>query len=178
MAQRRGFCDVVNNEEKNTYAKTQVKNATIALLKERELDDISIGLISETAQVSRNAFYRNYKNKEEIVFEYIRDMILAWDQEYKKEGKDSNSEMYGSFFMHLSDNREFYLLLKKRNLFHLFLRVMISLFGPKPEYDNTWAYTTAFISYGTFGWIEEWISRGMQESAETMTALLSSVGMK
>jgi len=67
---------------------------------------------------------------------------------------------------------------KKRNLFHLFLRVMVSLFGSKPEYDNTWAYTTAFISYETFGWIEAWISRGMQESAETMAILLSSAGMK
>lgn len=40
------------------------------------------------------------------------------------------------------------------------------------------AYVTSFIAYGTFGWIDEWIGRGMQESAETMEALLASYGMK
>ncbi|WP_428829623.1 TetR-like C-terminal domain-containing protein [Paenibacillus riograndensis] len=40
------------------------------------------------------------------------------------------------------------------------------------------AYVTSFIAYGTYGWIEEWIGRGMQESAEAMSSLLSSHGMK
>ncbi|SDM48845.1 TetR/AcrR family transcriptional regulator [Lachnospira pectinoschiza] len=168
----------MNNEEKNTYAKTQLKNATIKLLKDYDLCDISIGLISETAQVSRNAFYRNYNTKEEIITEYISDLIHGWQTDYQKENHDSNSELYGSLFKHLYDQKGFYLLLKKRNLFHLFLSVMISLFGPKPEYDNMAAYTTAFVSYGTYGWIEEWIARGMQESADVMTALLTANGMK
>ena len=51
-------------------------------------------------------------------------------------------------------------------------------YGPKAEYENMWAYTTAFISYGTYGWIMEWISRGMQESAETMADMLAKHGMK
>lgn len=168
----------MNNEEKNTYAKTQVKNATLKLLEDYELNDLSIGQITDLAQVSRNAFYRNYKDKEEIVCEYVSELIRTWDEEYKKVSKDSNAELYGSLFKHLSDNREFYLLLKRRNLFHLFLRAMMSLFGPKSEYDNMTAYTTAFIAYGTYGWIEEWIGRGMEESAEVMTALLASNGMK
>ena len=46
------------------------------------------------------------------------------------------------------------------------------------RYENLWAYTTAFITYGTYGWIEEWINRGMQESAETMAELLSLHGIK
>lgn len=50
--------------------------------------------------------------------------------------------------------------------------------GPKAEYDNMSAYVTSFMSYGTYGWINEWIARGMQESAEKMAELLSSHGMK
>ena len=40
-----------------------------------------------------------------------------------------------------------------------------------------WAYTKSFIAYGTYGWIEEWINRGMQESAGAMAEMLSSYGM-
>lgn len=34
--------------------------------------------------------------------------------------------------------------------------------GPKDEYTNFCAYTTAFIANGIYGWIEEWLLRGMQ----------------
>lgn len=168
----------MNNEEKNTYVKKQIINITVELLKKYEFHNISISQITGCANVSRNSFYRNYTNKEEILLNHIHQLIADWNTEYQKQNKDSNAELYGSLFKHLSDNRDFYLLLKKRNLFYLFLNVMLEYFGPKPEYDNMTAYTTSFITYGTYGWVEEWISRGMQESSETMSALLSSNGMK
>ena len=56
--------------------------------------------------------------------------------------------------------------------------ILIDIYGAKTEDENMWAYTKSFIAYGTYGWIQEWISRGMQESAETMTTLLSQNGMK
>jgi hypothetical protein len=52
--------------------------------------------------------------------------------------------------------------------------VLVQICGPKPEYPNLGAYTAAFISYGLYGWVEEWIARGMQESPEEMAELLKS----
>ncbi|WP_168193810.1 TetR-like C-terminal domain-containing protein [Lysinibacillus sp. SGAir0095] len=49
-------------------------------------------------------------------------------------------------------------------MFYLFLNVFIELYGAKTEHDNMAAYVTSFITYGIYGWIEEWIVRGMQES--------------
>lgn len=43
--------------------------------------------------------------------------------------------------------------------------------------DNMTAYTLAFVANGILGWIEEWLKRGMCESAETMTSLLNINGM-
>lgn len=168
----------MNNEEKNTYVKEQITQATIALLKEYELSQISISQITTKAEVSRNSFYRNYVDKDDVLLKHIKNLIKNWESDYQIISKDSNAELYGSLFKHLKENADFYLLLKKRNLFHLFLNIYTELYGPKPEYDNMTAYVTSFIAYGTYGWIEEWIGRGMQESAETMSALLSSHGMK
>lgn len=178
MAQTRRNCTTVNNEEKNTYTKTQITNATIKLLKQYPFSNISISQITSIANVSRNSFYRNYVSKEDILLQHIHQLISNWDTEYKKQDKDSNTELFGSFFEHLSDNREFYLLLKNQDLFHLVLKELLKHLGPKSEYDNMTAYTTSFITYGMYGWIEEWIGRGMKESADTMSALLSSNGMK
>lgn len=168
----------MNNEEKNSYVKEQITQATILLLKEYQLSQITISQIITQAQVSRNSFYRNYSNKEEILAKHIKNLTTKWEADYKATSNDSNAELYGSLFKHLKEHSEFYILLKKQNLFHLFLNVYIELFGAKTEYDNMRAYVTSFITYGTYGWIEEWIARGMQESAETMSALLSLHGMK
>lgn len=167
-----------SNEARNAYVIEHITDTVLRLLKEKPLNDISISEIVSIAGVGRTSFYRNYETKEDVIKKYIEDLIEAWEREYKASGKNSNAEMYGSLFKHLKDNADFYLLLKERNLMHLFLEVFLEKFGPKPEYENMWAYTTAFITYGTYGWIEEWIGRGTQESAETMAELLASHGMK
>jgi len=168
----------MNNTDRNTYVKTQITNAMLNLLEEKEFESISASEITERAQVSRNSFYRNYSDKEDILLQYVRRLLGDWRKGNDAAVSGSNAEMFGSLFQHLSDNREFYMLLRKRNLFHLFLDVLLEQSGPKPEMDNTWAYITAFLTYGTFGWIEEWVNRGMQESGETMTELLTKYGMK
>ncbi|MCM1133932.1 MAG: TetR family transcriptional regulator C-terminal domain-containing protein, partial [Ruminococcus flavefaciens] len=107
-----------------------------------------------------------------------KNMLTDWHETYKKTATGSNPELYGSFFAHLKENGSFYLLLKERGLFHLFQDVYLELFGPKPELDNTWAYISSFISYGMLGWVDEWIKRGMQESADSMAEMLIKTGIK
>ncbi|MFV0558864.1 MAG: TetR-like C-terminal domain-containing protein [Enterococcus sp.] len=109
---------------------------------------------------------------------HVRHLFVTWNNEWVKQNNASNAELFGSLFQHLKEDSPFYLLLHKRNLFHLFLQIMFEQNGPKAEYDNMSAYVTSFMSYGTYGWINEWIARGMQESAEKMAELLSSHGMK
>ena len=178
MEQKSRIVSPFSNEARNAYVIEHITESLLKLLKEKPMQEISISEIVDTAGVGRTSFYRNYETKEDVVKKYIVNLLEKWDQDYKASGKDSNAELYGSLFKHLKDNADFYLLLKERNLMHLFLEVFLERNGPKSEYENMWAYTTAFITYGTYGWIEEWINRGMQESAETMAELLSSHEMK
>ena len=178
MEQKSRNVSPFSNEARNTYVIEHITDTVMKLLKEKPLNEISISEIVNDAAVGRTSFYRNFETKEDVVKKHIAVLIEKWDQDHKASGKNSNAELYGSLFKHLKDNSDFYLLLKERNLMHLFLEVFLEIFGPKSDYGNMWAYTTAFITYGTYGWIEEWIKRGMQESAETMVELLSSHGMK
>ncbi|MFP4977803.1 TetR/AcrR family transcriptional regulator [Paenibacillus sp. CN-4] len=168
----------MNNEEKNTYVKKRITDTLIGLLENNEFREISIIQITQTAQVSRNSFYRNYNAIEDILLHYIRSMMQSWQADYERSGMNSNAELYGDLFKHLKEHKDFFLLLKKRNLFHMFLQVFLELYGTKPEQDNMTAYVVSFVTYGTYGWIEEWIARGMQESAETMSEKLASSGMR
>ena len=178
MEQKRQNVSPFSNEARNAYVIEHITGAMLELLKEKPLSEISISELVEDAAVGRTSFYRNFETKEDVIKKHIRDLIEKWDMEYKASGKDSNSELYGSLFQHLKDNADFYLLLKRRNLMYLFLEIFLEKSGATPNDDNMWAYTKSFIAYGTYGWIDEWIARGMQESAEQMSQLLSSHGMK
>ena len=169
----------MGNTEKNQFVKSSIINATIKLLHDKPLENIPVSEIVNEAQVSRNSFYRNFSEKENILREYISELLDQWDYDYNHTRKtDHDSEMYGSFFAHLKDNSDFYLTLRDRNLFHLFREVYLEKYGPKPEHDNMAAYVVAFIQNGMLGWIDEWIKRGMQESADSMAQLLASNGVK
>lgn len=178
MEQKSRNVSPFSNESRNAYVTEHITESVLKLLKEKPIQEISISEITDDAGVGRTSFYRNYESKEDVVKKHIQVLVEKWNQEYKASEKDSNTELYGSLFKHLKDNADFYRLLEERNLMYLLLEVFLEKIGPKTEYENMWAYTTAFITYGTYGWIKEWINRGMQESAETMAKLLSSHGMK
>ncbi|MEY8463648.1 TetR/AcrR family transcriptional regulator [Streptococcus merionis] len=158
---------------KDSYAKEQLKKGMLLLLEEKNFPDISISYLAQYSRTSRNSFYRNFTSKEDVIISMITERLLQWKNLSETKDYKPDNQRFTSLFDHFSSQRDFYLLLKKRQLFHLVLQSLLDLFGPKPEFDNVVAYATAFISYGTFGWIDEWVARGMQESAETMAELMA-----
>ena len=167
----------MNNQDKNTYVKQQITTTLLELLKEKELSDINIGEITKKAQVSRNSFYRNYADKEDIIKKYLYQLLSELDNEWKQKNSDSNAELFGHLFMHLKQHGDMMMLIQKRGLFHLFKESYLTLWGTSETMDNMTAYTVVFVANGILGWIEEWLKRGMCESAETMSTLLSMHGM-
>ncbi|MCE3020504.1 TetR/AcrR family transcriptional regulator [Parvimonas micra] len=69
----------MGNLERNTYVREQIIQATIVLLNEKEMNQISISDITDKAQVNRVSFYRNFETKEEIIKTYIGKMIIDWN---------------------------------------------------------------------------------------------------
>ena len=164
----------MDNTEKNSYVKKQITNALLRLLKEKELKDISISEITTTAQVSRISFYRNYNDKDTIIKEYIHLTLNEWNKNHTKTEKHTEDEILGDIFAYITEYKDFYLLLRDRGIFYFLKDIIMDALGPKTEYPNFDAYTTAFIANGIYGWIEEWFLRGMQESGEEMTRLLKN----
>lgn len=164
----------MSNIEKNSYVKKQITNAILILMKEKEFRDISISEITTTAKVSRISFYRNYNNKEAIIKEYISLTLNEWNKEHPKSSEHTEDDILGDIFAYITEYKEFYLLLRDRKIFYLLKDIIMDSLGPKAEYPNFGAYTAAFIANGIYGWIEEWFSRGMQESGEEMTKLLKN----
>lgn len=178
MKQKEGISNIMNNQEKQTFAKTSLTNALLKLLKDKSLQEITISELSRESQISRVSFYRNYPNMKAILEEHICQLLHKWDMEnqlafetdLKENGR--NDLQLASLFGHLIDHKEFYQLLFERNLLQLMIPHLKIVLIPSEKSDNFAAYLEAFSLYGIYGWIQEWIKRGMTESAEELEVWL------
>ena len=163
----------MNNTEKNSYVKTKITDSLLMLLKENKLSDISISEITEKAGVGRTSFYRNYKSKDDILRQYDLMLIKEWGKSFESNPRSNVNNLFGSLFQHYKNHADFYMILYDNNLTDMILDTIKDVSGPKAEMDNKEAYGKAFIAYGIYGWLMEWMSRGMKESEDEINAMLT-----
>lgn len=167
----------MGNRERNSYVIEQITEALINMLETTDLSAISVSSLIKESGVSRNSFYRNFEDKEDVLRRRIDSLLGEWEEAYSTIARGSNAELYGSLFAHLEQHSQFYLLLSRRGLFYLFREAYMHRWGTKPEMNDTQAFVVAFIAHGTCGWIEEWFARGMKESGDEMADKLAALGM-
>lgn len=75
-------------------------------------------------------------------------------------------------FSHFEANWDFYSLLNKRGLVYLLKDIILDLCGFDPEQELVAAYSSAYVGFFLYGWIEVWFRRGMKDTTEELIAHL------
>ena len=176
MIHRREICFItmnMNNEQKNTYVKKQITAALLEILKEKPLSDISVSELTNKAKIGRVSFYRNYQNKEDILKEESDRLIKEWGRLYEANPESAPETLFPSLFDFYRDHRDFYTTLYNAGMSSIMMETIIGTIQIKPEMQNLEAYMKSFWAYGIYGWMLEWIKRGMQESGKELSTLFS-----
>ncbi len=158
----------MNNEQKNTYVKRQITNALLELLKEKSIADISITELTQKAQIGRVSFYRNFQTKEDILREESDRLIKEWGKLYEANPESSPETLFPSLFDFYRDHKEFYTILYQAGMASIMQETIINTIKITPEMTNIEAYMKSFWAYGIFGWMIEWMKRGMPESGREL----------
>jgi len=163
----------MNNEQKNTYVKKQILAALLDLLKDKPLSDISVSELTNKAKIGRVSFYRNYQNKEDILKEESDRLIKEWGRLYESDPESTPESLFPSLFDFYRNHREFYTILYNAGMSSIMMETIISTIQIMPEMPNLEAYMKSFWAYGIYGWMLEWIKRGMQEGGKELKILFS-----
>ena len=161
----------MNNEQKNTWVKQQITSALLDLLREKKLADISVSELTEMAGVGRVSFYRNYQTKEDILREESDRLIQEWGKLYEANPESAPETLFPSLFDFYREHRHFYTTLYEAGMSTIMMDTIISTIQITPEMPNLEAYMKSFWAYGIYGWMLEWIKRGMQESGSELIGL-------
>ena len=165
----------MNQKERSSYVREQMTKALIELLKEKQIDDISIRDLTSKAEVGRVSFYRNFTCKEDILRQESDRLLREWGAAFEKEPAAAFENMFLNLFNFIQKNRDFYQILYKAGLSRILMETIVSTIILDENQGNVIAYMKSFWAYGIFGWIHEWISRGMQESGDEMDAMLKAM---
>ena len=164
----------MNNEQKNTYVKKQITAALLALLREKPLSAISISELTSKAEIGRVSFYRNYQSMEDILKQESDRLIKEWGRLYESNPESSPETLFPSLFDFYRDHKEFYTTLYDAGMSSIMMETIINTIHITPEMQNLEAYMKSFWAYGIYGWMIEWIRRGMQESGNELLTLFTS----
>ena len=161
----------MNNEQKNTYVKKQITAALLDLLKEKPLSEISVSELTAKAEIGRVSFYRNYQSKEDILKEESDRLIKEWGRLYESNPESSPETLFPSLFDFYRDHREFYTTLYNAGMSSIMMETILRTIQITPDMQNLEAYMKSFWAYGIYGWMIEWIKRGMPESGNELLTL-------
>ena len=159
------------------------------LMSAKNIKDITVKELCESADINRGTFYLHYKDIYHMLESVEQDLIDQFQtifQKYSPENTigfpyplfrdlfeliDQNSDLCRSL---LGPNGDISFIMKIRELFrHQCIQSWIQQNSPKlvPQYE----YFSNFIIYGSVGLIENWLLMGKPESPQEMARLITKL---
>lgn len=159
-------------------AKKRFINAMDKLLKEYEIEHISMDMILQEADLSKSTFYRYFYNKYALITEYYHYHV---DNYLSKQGTNFQETMIG-LLVFIKENKKYFLKLtnlqKPDDFFHVFYESSYRNTIIKINHNHQTQLNkkeedalSLFIS-GCAYICEQWIIKGMKEDPQYISQLL------
>ena len=172
----------MNNQEKNTYVRQHILSALLNLMKKQDFANISIQAVVDAAGVGRASFYRNFASKEDVLKQESVRLTDEWKTIFEREHPDGTPRQDNLWLISLLDfykeHSEFYFALYHAGLSDIMLETILGYFDRSPEIPNGLAYLNSAIGYMLYGWVHEWMCRGMQESGTELARMFEQAQKK
>ena len=161
------------NAKKNTYVRQQMLDTLLEMLKTQKIEDIVISDFISKAAVARVSFYRNYISLKDILIQEERRLFEQWHKDYDARNTDNSLDFNKELLNYYKDHTEFYLALYHSGLEDIVMNTIISASNINEDDPNPLAYFKSSIAYMIYGWVHEWMKRGMQESGTELSAMIN-----
>ena len=143
------------------------------MMQEQPFITISISAVVNTAQVGRASFYRNYTDKADVLRQENERLMAQWKESFEHEPHDIPNAFFVSLLDFYKEHSSFYLALYQAGLADMVLQTLLVHSEITPEIPNALAYLKSSMAYMLYGWVIEWMKRGMMESGTELAKMLA-----
>lgn len=173
-----------NVDERYTVAEDAICDAFLLLVKEKELDKITVSDVIKKAGVVRSTFYAHYQDMPQLISKVedrtVSDIFIMLGELSAL----SSEQLYKTFFLtlckYIKGNpyliqvltlpRGEALVSKLITMFHKFINQTLTSV-PSSESD-TLGYNKAFLIGGTIGILHKWVSENMETDCSIISDYL------
>lgn len=150
------------------------------LMEKTNFSDISITDITKKAGVSRMAYYRNYRSKEDIIIQYLNALFQEYLEEFRSCGQVDVYQFAYRYFAYFRKHEVLIKNLLRYNLSNLLLErfdtYLHSIFAGLMQHSITSpelkAYEVHFLAGGLYKILIEWVQNDMAQSDEEMAVII------
>ena len=164
----------MNNRERNTYVCTQILCTLLQMLETQDIHSISISSLVSKAEVGRASFYRNYQSKEDVLHKEAERL----NKELEVICKNDDPNDFRLKLIRIIDfykaHSDFYMTIYNAG-FEAIIKDSIINVSLLENLVPVAAYTLSAFLYMIYGWVLEWLRRGMKESSDEMIAMFEQI---
>lgn len=158
------------NVEQQQISKKSICIALVELLKKKNYADISVTEITKKAGVSRNAYYRNFESKDQVLIEYFRGcFFLDLLDKFPEDECQSSREWDIALFNHILEHKDILSVIFRQTELYPHVIAFLHYYFVKPRLvDDMDIYAKAGKLSSRIAVISIWIIRGCPESPEEL----------
>lgn len=166
----------VNRTARNQYIRMCIARTLIQLMASKPLDEITITALVKEANVSRMTFYKYYTSKQEVLEDYMYEIMNDYMEETKKRtdiGAFRDLKHICHCFEFFKEYSPFIKILTKANMYSVIINALNDYMDtyvlPIFPYSRYELYYYAGALCNTY---IKWIESGMQETPEEIATLV------
>lgn len=165
----------VSNNENNRFTKECIYEALWELIEQQPYNTITITQIANKAGVSRNAIYRNFESKDDIIRKRLLECYQAFTNKITHLQQAVSREEYVLIVCeHLCNQREISEPLVKANLTEFLLESFAYIKGAYTTDTETEYYENYRIGGALFVYLT-WILKGCQETPKQLADIVNHI---
>ena len=164
----------MNNQEKNSYVRSQILKALLEMMRVDNFNSITISRLTAKAEVGRASFYRNYQTKEDVLCQEAERL----NNELNDIRRNDDPTDYRLKLLRTLDfykaNSDFYMTIYNAGHTQIIQDSIIDQKSLSDEMPPPIAYVMSAFSYLIYGWVIEWLRRGMKETSAELIAMFEN----
>lgn len=163
-------------------SKKWLVEAMLDLMREKPYSSISVKEIADKAQLSRRTFYRNFKVKEDLLYEYADYLFKDYIESIKKLTCITFNDVLITYFefwnKHITElellkqNHLFYLIMEQANLFIPDLNKLANVKWHDYNNQDEEKYIGLYGIGGLWNVLSYWIDNKERKSPEEMAQII------
>lgn len=176
-------------DRRTVKSKRAIREAFLSLLREKNLNNITVAELSRKADLGRGTFYLHYKDiydlYEHIEDELYRDLMQMFDASVPSADSLNLQKLTETITKYIDENRDLFLLIVRSKADGKALHKLKKLFTEKVLFEEPTYYSSEFdrveslfIVSGVIGVLEEWLDNGLDIPQNEISVMLHQVLLK